>query len=84
MADGLTDVAATSADTSGLVTRTGSKDGEYVWTATIDLKQTQDGWQSAVDEIGGQDMSATNPKKSGTCTVQFSQSTNACTITFSE
>ena len=81
MTEALTDTAATST-ASGSVTRSGS-DGSFIWTATVDLKQTQDGWQGSADEIGGIDVSSMSPKASGTCTITYTQSSDTTTIAFS-
>ena len=74
----LTDLGATSEFT------TGDKDGAYVWTATVDLKQKQDDWQTAVDEVGGIDISASKPKVGGTCTITYTQATDKSKIEFSK
>ena len=81
----LTDLAATSEfTTDDNVKRTGDKDGAYVWTAMVDLKQKQDNWQTAVEEVGGIDISSSAPKVSGTCTITYTQSTDKTEITFSK
>ena len=81
----LTDLGATSEFTTGDdVTRTGDKDGAYVWTATVDLKQKQDDWQTAVDEVGGIDISASKPKVGDTCTITYTQATDKSKIEFSK
>lgn len=81
----LTDLRATSEFKTGDdVSRSGDKDGAYVWTATVDLKQKQDDWQSAVDEVGGSDISASKPKVGGTCTITYTQSTDESKIEFSK
>lgn len=80
----LTDLAATSEFTADdNVNRSGDKDGAYVWTATVDLKQKQDKWQTAVEEVGGVDISSSEPKVGGTCTIKYTQSTDKTEITFS-
>lgn len=80
MTSALTDIGSTS--TAGAnVTRTGS-DGSYVWTATVDLKQSQDGWQGAADEIGGIDISGMTPKAGKTCTITYTQATDTAAIVF--
>ena len=87
MSDALTDTGSTTGSTSTAsnsntdlikVVRTGDKDGAYTWTATITLKQAQDGWQSAIDNIGGIDVSKMKPIAGKTATVTYAQSgTNA-------
>ena len=82
MTAALTDTGTTS-DATANVTRTGSADGSFVWTATVTLKQAQDGWQGAADEIGGIDVSGMTPKAGGTCTITYTQSTDTAAIAFS-
>ena len=82
MAAALTDTAATHDTSLTNVSRSGS-DGTFVWTSTVDLKQTQNGWQGPADEIGGIDVSSMTPTAGGTCTITYTQSTGACTIAFS-
>ena len=79
MSDALTDTGSTSTASNSntdliKVARTGQKDGAYTWTATITLKQAQDGWQSAIDNIGGIDVSKMNPMAGKTATVTYAQS----------
>ena len=81
MAAALTDTGTTS-DPSGDVTREGD-DGSYVWTATVDLKQAQDGWQGSADNIGGIDVSGMTPHAGGTATVTYTQETDTAAIAFS-
>ena len=79
----LTDLGADSEFKDGdSIKRTG-KDGSYVWTATVELKQQQDKWQGAVDEIGGVKINKDDVKANGKCTVTYTQSTDASAITFS-
>ena len=79
----LTDLGATSEFKTGdSIQRTGT-DGSYVWTATVDLKQMQDDWQGAVDEIGGVNIKDSHPKAGKKCTVTYTQSTDTSAITFS-
>lgn len=81
----LTDLGATSEFKTGdSIQRTGT-DGSYVWTATVNLKQQQDKWQGAVDEIGGVkiDKDDVNVKANGKCTVTYTQNTDTSAITFS-
>lgn len=84
MTAALTDTGKDSEFKTGdRVTRSGEKDGAYSWTATVDLKQSQDGWQGPADEIGGVDISSTSPKAGGTCTITYTQATGVATISFS-
>ena len=79
----LTDLGATSEfGTGDSIKRTGN-DGSYVWTATVDLKQQQDKWQGAVDEIGGVEINKDDVKANGKCTVTYTQSTDTSAILFS-
>ena len=78
--------ALTQADTStesGVTVTKAGNEGSYTWTTTVDLKQTQEGWQGTVDTIGGVDISSTTPKATGTCEVKYDQSTGTTTFTFS-
>lgn len=79
----LTDLGDTSEFKTGdSIQRTGT-DGSYVWTATVDLKQKQDDWQGAVDEIGGVNIKDSHPKAGKKCTVTYTQNTDTSEITFS-
>ena len=82
MTAALTDVAATHDATLTNVSRTGDA-GSYVWTATVTLKQSQDGWQGVADEIGGIDVSSMSPSAGGTCTITYTQATDTAAIAFS-
>ncbi len=82
MTAAISDTATTHDASLTHVTRTGS-DGSFVWTATVNLKQTQDGWQGTAEEIGGVDVSSMSPSAGGTCTITYTQSSGNCTIAFS-
>ena len=79
----LTDLGATSEFKAGDSIQRSGSDGSYVWTATVTLTQKQNDWQGAVDKIGGVDISTSEPKASGTCTVTYTQNTDTSAITFS-
>ena len=68
-------------DVAGVVTFAKSDAGDI--TATINLKQAQDGWQSTAPQLPGMAASA-SPKKDGTATVTFTKSSNTTTVVFSE
>ncbi|MBR2787973.1 MAG: hypothetical protein IKD94_02305 [Erysipelotrichaceae bacterium] len=82
MAAALTDTAATHDSTITNVTRTGTS-SPYTWTATVTLKQSQDGWQGPADEIGGIDISGETPTAGGTCTISFTEGDANADISFS-
>ena len=82
MAAALTDTAATHDATLTHITRSGDA-GSYVWTATVNLKQSVDGWQGPADEIGGVDVSSMSPTAGGTCTISFTEGATNATIAFS-
>jgi type IV pilus assembly protein PilA len=58
-------------------------EGSYVYTAVVELHQSQDEWQSGDQNIGGITISASNAKASGTATITHTQSTGATDITMS-
>ena len=82
MSAALTDTAATHDATLTNITRTGTA-SPYTWTATVDLKQGQNGWQGPADEIGGIDISGMSPTAGGTCTLSITEGAANATITFS-
>ena len=83
MAAALTDTAAAHDATLTTVSRSGNA-GSFVWTATVTpLKQSVDGWQGAVADIGGIDVSAMTPKAGGTCTITFTEGDMNAEIAFS-
>jgi len=65
------------------VTRSGSE-GSYVWTKAVPLKQSQDDWQTNVDDLKVGEVSVktgiTGVGANKTCTVTLTQSTNAVTF----
>lgn len=61
-----------------------STTGDTAYSATITLTQQEKGWKSSVTDIGGVDISKTEPLAGGTATVTVhSDGTTAPTITFS-
>ena len=83
MTAALTDLGTTSEfGTGDDVARSGSA-GSYVWTATVDLTQSQDSWQGSADNVGGIDVSTMTPKAGGKCTITYTQATDTAAITFS-
>ena len=77
--------ALTQEDTNAQtkVTRSGAE-GSYVWTKDVALGQAQDGWQNESiknGEIGGVKVDGNITATAGkTCTVTYTQSTNAVTF----
>ena len=58
-------------------------EGSFVYQAVVKMKQTQDGWQSGAQVIGGFNVPAIGTViGGGTCTIVFDQSTNATTLTW--
>ena len=82
MSAGLTDTAATHDATLVNVTRTGTA-GSFVWSSTVDLKQSVDGWDGAADDVGGIDVSSMTPKAGGTCTISYTEGDGEADISFS-
>ena len=77
----------TKNDVAGLITYAVSgSSGTYKYTATITLKQQQDGWQSnggTAPTIGGMTTGDTDtPKAGGTATVEYDESTGKTTLKF--
>ena len=82
MSAGLTDTGTTHDASLTNITRTGSA-GSFTWTATVDLKQSVDGWDGAADDVGGVDVSGMTPKAGGTCTISFTEGDANADIAFS-
>ena len=82
MSAALTDTAATHDSTIPHVSRTGSA-GTFAWSVTVNLKQTQDGWQGPADNVGGMPLTGTTPKAGGTCTVTFTEGSTNAALAFS-
>ncbi|MBO4419951.1 MAG: hypothetical protein J5789_09040 [Oscillospiraceae bacterium] len=58
-------------------------EGSFVYQAVVKMKQTQDGWQSGAQVIGGFNVPAIGTViGGGTCTIVYDQSTNATTLTW--
>lgn len=58
-------------------------EGSFVYTAVVQMKQTQNEWQAGDPDIGGIDLTgAGTVQGGGTCTITYTQSTNATTIQF--
>ena len=81
MAAALTDTAEEHDTTLTNVTRTGNA-SPYTWTATVELKQSQDEWQGPADEIGGIDVSSMKPSAGGNCTITITEGAANATISF--
>ena len=54
------------------------------WSKSVTLKQSANGWATDVSqmEVGGVNISSTNPTAGGTCTVNYNE-TDGATYTFS-
>ncbi len=57
--------------------------GKYSSKAVVTLKQTQDGWQSGDQDIGGISIPTANAKAKGTATIEYKEETGTTTITMS-
>lgn len=66
MSAGLTDTGATHDDSLKNITRSGAP-GSFEWSATVNLKQSVDGWDGSADDVGGVDVSTMSPKAGKTC-----------------
>ena len=82
MSAGLTDTGTTHDASLTNITRTGTA-GSFKWSATVNLKQSQDEWQGAADDVGGVDVSTMTPKAGGTCTISFTEGDANADIAFS-
>ena len=82
MSAGLTDTGTTHDASLTNITRTGTA-GSFKWSATVDLKQSQDEWQGAADDVGGVDVSTMTPKAGGQCTISFTEGDANADIAFS-
>ena len=83
MSAALTDTAATHDSSIPNVDRSGNA-GTYKWTATVNLKQSQDDWQGPAEDIGGIGVSSMHPKASGTCEVSFTEGAANASIVFNK
>ena len=73
---------ATNNNSSTTFTTTGkAEDGDLTYTATVNLNQSQTGWQTAPLDIGGQTIASTDGIAQ--CVITWDQATNQTALTFS-
>lgn len=82
MSAALTDTGKTHDDTLKNITRTGNA-GSFEWSATVNLKQSVNGWDGPADDIGGVDVSSMTPSAGGTCKISFKEGDANAKIAFS-
>ena len=79
MQDSATEIATNNNGTTTFTTTGSADDGDLTYTATVDLNQSQDGWQTAPLDIGGHTIAAGDGIAQ--CVITWSQATNATTFT---
>ena len=70
-------------NTAAITYSTGGGEGSFVYQAVVNLKQTQSGWQTGNQEIGGISIASASAKANGSATIKYDQATGNTTISMS-
>ena len=81
MSAALTDTGTTHDTSLTRVSRSGSA-GSYTWSSSVNLKQSQNGWQGPAEDIGGVNISTMTPNVGHSCTISYTEGNANATITF--